>query len=67
MTCHGRGVCEFSGQPHLELSGKESGATYFRTHQKAAYPDAICRQLARMFSQTIVARMVSRKWMLLHG
>ena len=67
MKCHGRGLCDFTHQPHLELSGKEKGAVQFRTRQKAAYPDAICAQLAAMFSQVIVNRAVSRKWMLLHG
>ena len=67
MKCHGRGLCDFTQQPHLELSGKEKGAVQFRTRQKAAYPDAICAQLASMFSQVIVNKAVSRKWMLMHG
>eukprot|EP00973_Karenia_brevis_P055395 7702077-Karenia_brevis.AAC.1 len=42
ITCGGRGVCEFSGKPHIALSGTSNGV--FRTSLAAAYPKPCCRK-----------------------
>ena len=44
--CHGRGICEHSGRPHLVLSGASSGA--FLTKRKNNYPPKMCQTLAAL-------------------
>jgi hypothetical protein len=65
MMCHGRGVCDFSGQKHLQLSGAEKGM--FRTVRKDAYPRKLCLTLAALLVQAASDRRAAALWAVFKG
>ena len=60
LMCSARGVCRFTGRPHLELSGRSEGG--FRTAAKARYPRRLAVKLAKLLSDTALRRAAAARW-----
>ena len=61
--CKGRGICTFSGKPHVVLSGSSKAG--FLTRLKAAYPPRLCYVLARELSRSYLSLRANRLWNLI--
>jgi len=62
QRCRGRGLCDYSGQPHEQLSGTRHGI--FATKQKNSYPDGMCSVLAKAFADVVLRGCVAERWSL---
>ena len=60
LKCRGRGICSFSGKPHLVLSGASGGS--FLTNKKNNYPVPLCKILAKYLSTTANNILSSNMW-----
>ena len=58
--CVGRGLCAFTGRPHLQLSGLAKGS--FLTTRKAVYPSVLVKRVAMKFVNFYIAGRTSRLW-----
>ncbi len=64
LRCRGRGICDFSGKPHLELSGLRPQGGFY-TSLKSQYPESLRRLLAQGMMASYAAKRVSRRWNLM--
>eukprot|EP00959_Pyramimonas_sp_CCMP1952_P069971 1460992-Pyramimonas_sp.AAC.1 len=64
LRCRGRGICDFTGRPHENLSGTMQGGGFF-TIAKAAYPPRLASSLANEIFRACAMREISRQWNLL--
>ena len=62
--CVGRGVCSFSGRPHLQLTGATSKEGFLTT-KKNRYPDGLCKILAKDLWHAHMMKKASRLWNLM--
>ena len=63
--CRGRGLCDFSKQPHERLSGSVPAG--FKTKAKNAYPPPLCKLLASQLMNAVHRGETARKWATLRG
>ncbi len=63
MKCKGKGVCTFSGVPHVVLTG--SSANAFLTRMTSAYPIKMCKMIAKAMTMAYVNFRQARLWNLL--
>ena len=63
LKCHGRGVCDFSGKPHLQLSGTSGQG--FLTGLKNQYPDRLCKLVSGALVQAYEGKRTARLWNLM--
>ena len=64
LHCAGRGTCDFTGQPHENLSGTKAGGGFF-TAAKTAYPRKLADIIAAELFAAYASRRTTRKWNLL--
>lgn len=60
MRCKGRGICDFSGEPHLRLTGVSAGG--FKTAAEVENPPQLCSALASSFVTAYAAKRSARLW-----
>ena len=65
LVCTGRGICSFSGKPHLELTGFSNNQ--FSTLMKNAYPPALCALLADSLHRACIAQQSTERWKHMRG
>ena len=57
-VCHGRGTCEYSGRPHVQLKGQDHTGK-FLTKIAEPYPSSLSSQLAAAFSDGIASKTLN--------
>ncbi len=64
LRCHGRGICDFSGRPHLQPDGP-SHTHGFLTKLKNCYPNKLCNILSKGLFEAYMYKRQSRLWNLM--